>query len=303
MTELDAFQFAQAHARHLMTNKGGMDKLTELPSIMDEERLVVLRILNMLILLSLEWNQRLCPLVIVCVIKLNMTYGMTPQMPSAIALYGSVMHQFGLTKEAYRYGEAALALQQAISTDDARVTVVNHVSSFLLVRKLSDCLKTLRKGWEAGLKTGDITAAMICAQLHCWVSLLSGQPLRKVSRYLEESSKSMKMHSSMSTLRAIEFHQEATGRLLGDPAYDHRKRCCKTNEGNNLIRSFQLKLDKMIVAVFLNNYELAWETSEQVQFPFPSATRWLKNSIWRYIYLFYRGISAFGESRFINDYL
>ena len=41
-------------------------------------------------------------------------------MPSALAFYGAIITRFGLTiQEAYRYGEAALALQQTIDINAA----------------------------------------------------------------------------------------------------------------------------------------------------------------------------------------
>ena len=135
----------------------GVDKLIELPPMIDEQ-MIIARLLNLMIHYALNWNQELFPLLIFKAVNLNLTHGMSPQMPSAVALYGAIINRFGFPiKEAYRYGELALALQQTISSPNfAHVTVLNHAASFLFIKKLSDCLKPLRSGWDSGLKEGKI---------------------------------------------------------------------------------------------------------------------------------------------------
>eukprot|EP00579_Thalassiosira_antarctica_P001271 CAMPEP_0201865614 /NCGR_PEP_ID=MMETSP0902-20130614/441_1 /ASSEMBLY_ACC=CAM_ASM_000551 /TAXON_ID=420261 /ORGANISM="Thalassiosira antarctica, Strain CCMP982" /LENGTH=874 /DNA_ID=CAMNT_0048390405 /DNA_START=134 /DNA_END=2756 /DNA_ORIENTATION=- len=263
----------------------GVDKLIELPPIIDEQMIIALKLLNLLIHYALNWNQELFPLLIFKAVNLNMTHGMSPQMPSAVALYGAIINRFGFPiDEAYRPGELALALQQTISSPNfAHVTVLNHASSFLFIKKLSDCLKTLRSGWDSGLKEGKIFildmimyVLFLChndmpifnrgrspsndlAELHGWVSIFSGQPLRKISRSLAESSSSMKEHNAMSSLRANGFHQQAVGSLLGDSSTSHgNDGCFDICDEKDLILDGQFKLNELVVSVFLVNNELAW---------------------------------------------
>lgn len=135
----------------------GVDKKIELSPIIDKQMIIALKVLSLLVHYALKWNRELFPLLIFRVINLNMTHGMSPQMPSAVSLYGGILNRYGFpTKEAYRYGEVALAMQQTIGTNDtlAYVTVINHQSSFPFVKKFSDCLKPLRSGWDSGLKEG-----------------------------------------------------------------------------------------------------------------------------------------------------
>ena len=161
-----------------MKLKGGVNKLIELPPVTDEEIVIALRLLNLLIHYALLWNQELFPLLIFRVVNFNMTHGMSPQMPSAIALYGAISNRIGSSvTEAYRYGEVALALQQTIGINAtwAYITVVNHSSSFLFNKKLSDCLKPLRSGWDSGLKEGE---SLLCLEMSFYFLVLStGTPM------------------------------------------------------------------------------------------------------------------------------
>lgn len=134
---------------------------------------------------------------------------------------------------------------------------------------------------------------MICAELHAWVSLISGKPLLKVARSMVESSSSMKEYNTTASLHAIGFHQQATGTLLGDPAYTHRNGGCHDTEENTLVLDGQAKFNGMLVSVFLDDYELAWKLSEKLH----NFDKIFGGSIMPYICSFYRGMSAFAMLR------
>jgi len=272
-----------------MKRKGGVAKLTELPLITDEEIVIALRILKLLIEFAFHWNQELLALLIFSVVDLNMVHGMSPGMPSALALYGAIISRLGLPiKEAYQYGEAALALQRTIRINIVcpYVTSFNHAGSFLFIKKFSDCLEALRSGWDSGLAQGDVVQAMICAEMHGWVSLISGKSLQRVSRSMVKSCSVMKEYNTMVSMRATEFHQQAVAILLGNPACINKK---DNTEQNDLILDGKAKFNEMVVSVFLTNHDLAWKIAEKLD----NFGTIFKGSIMPYICSFYRGMSAF----------
>ena len=132
---------------------------------------------------------------------------------------------------------------------------------------------------------------MLCAEVHGWVSLISGKPLRKVLRSMVESSLSMKEYNTASSLRATRFHQQAVGSLLGDPAHIHGTDGCHDVEEKSLLFDGQANFDEMVVSVFLENHELAWKLAEKLH----NFGKIFEGSIWPYICSFYRGMSAFGK--------
>lgn len=137
--------------------------------------------------------------------------------------------------------------------------------------------------------TGDVVQAMLCAEVHGWVSLISGKPLRKVLRSMVESSLSMKEYNTASSLRATRFHQQAVGSLLGDPAHIHGTDGCHDVEEKSLLFDGQANFDEMVVSVFLENHELAWKLAEKLH----NFGKIFEGSIWPYVCSFYRGMSAF----------
>ena len=78
-------------------------------------------------------------------------------MPSAVALRGVLLSRLGFPlTEAAKYGEIALTLQFNFGCIEtmANVTLLTYGSIFTGTKKLSDCLKPLRVGYDSGVKTG-----------------------------------------------------------------------------------------------------------------------------------------------------
>lgn len=138
-----------------------------------------------------------------------------------------------------------------------------------------------------------LLAAMLCRVMHGWLSIFSGQPLRKISRFLEESSSTMKDHNTISTLRTIEIQQQAVGSLLGDDTSQRNDGYFDKYTENSLHTDGHFKFNKLFCSVYLNNNELAWEISEKLTFQM--VAKLFRGSIWPFIFSFYRGMNAFGE--------
>lgn len=117
-----------------------------------------MRLMGLLVEASLRTRQEILPLIVLRLMKLNMKHGMSPQMPCGLAYYGGMFSRiFGSVKEAYRYGEAALTLQQTNSYPcAANVQRVNHVTSFLFVNQLAACRTPLKLAWKSGLIEGKL---------------------------------------------------------------------------------------------------------------------------------------------------
>lgn len=165
----------------------------------------------------------------------------------------------------------------------------NHAGSFLFIKKFSDCLEALRSGWDSGLTQGDVVQAMVCAEMHGWVSLISGKSLQLVSRSMMKSCSVMKEYNTVVSMRATEFHQKAIAILLGNPTCTNEKDDCHITDENDVILDGKAKFNEMVVLVFLAKYELAWKIAEKLH----NFGKIFKGSIMPYICSFYRGMSAF----------
>ena len=83
---------------------------------------------------------------------------MSEAMPSAVAVYGAILNRCGYPlSEAEKYGEIALDLEAAINGNcSSQVTFLTFGSTFTKMKKLSDCLKPLRAGFDSGVKDGKL---------------------------------------------------------------------------------------------------------------------------------------------------
>ena len=147
--------------------------------------IAILRLLHLCVTISIAWGQSLLPILCFRVIHINLTYGTSNSMPSAIALYAALLSRFGSLTEADKWANAANALQDKLSSnvDCANITFFTyggkslsdslkgmvpfmffplthtHTSwclsvTFTMSKELQDCLPPLHKGFASGMKFG-----------------------------------------------------------------------------------------------------------------------------------------------------
>jgi len=94
----------------------------------DRKMIAILRLLHLCVTISIAWSQSLLPILCFRVIQINLTYGTSNSMPSAIALYAALLSRFGSLTEADKWANAANALQDKLSSnvDCANVTFFTY---------------------------------------------------------------------------------------------------------------------------------------------------------------------------------
>mmetsp|Transcript_36638 Transcript_36638/g.77303 ORF Transcript_36638/g.77303 Transcript_36638/m.77303 type:complete len:1032 (-) Transcript_36638:196-3291(-) len=266
------------------------EKLLELPQIADKQIIATIRLIDLLVPIALSYLQALAPLLCFRVVKLNLAYGLSRSMPSAVALYGVILGRFGypLTETA-KYGEIAFALQKELKCDvSAHVTLLTYGITFTRTKKLSDCIKPLQSGYESGVKTGELTHAMSCAAVLGWCSFFSGQQLRKVASTLKKLRTTILEYNMTTNLRGNRNYQKAVDYCLG--VSKSASFCLSTDpdEHSNVWVIEQAKFIQLAVACIFGDHQYAWAMSEKLQkFGATSA-----GTIWPYICAFYRGMAA-----------
>eukprot|EP00581_Thalassiosira_minuscula_P032876 CAMPEP_0183766824 /NCGR_PEP_ID=MMETSP0739-20130205/11806_1 /TAXON_ID=385413 /ORGANISM="Thalassiosira miniscula, Strain CCMP1093" /LENGTH=633 /DNA_ID=CAMNT_0026005661 /DNA_START=1 /DNA_END=1899 /DNA_ORIENTATION=+ len=278
------------------------EKLLELPQISDKQIIATIRLIDLLVPIALGYLQALAPLLCFRVVKLNLAYGLSRSMPSAVALYGVILGRFGypLTETA-KYGEIALALQKELKCDvSAHVTLLTYGITFTLTKKLSDCITPIRSGYESGVKTGQLSHAMSCATVINWASFFSGQKLSKLSSNLKKLRTSMLEYANASVLKGNRHYQNTVDYCLGVSKSssfflrtdsDERNVNCKNDKLSsrvNLIHIEEAKFLQLVVACIFGDHQYAWAMSEKLQqFGLVFA-----GTVWPYMCAFYRGIAA-----------
>ena len=94
----------------------------------DRKMIAILRLLHLCVTISIAWRQSLSPILCFRVIQINLTYGTSNSMPSAIALYAALLSRFGSLIEADKWATTANVLQDKLSSnvDCANVTFYTY---------------------------------------------------------------------------------------------------------------------------------------------------------------------------------
>ncbi|KAL7549174.1 hypothetical protein ACHAWF_012443 [Thalassiosira exigua] len=153
--------------RRLMKAKGA-SALFQLPPIADREMAATRRLLSLVANIASTVDQRLIPLLILRSIQLNLKHGFSTITPGSVASYAFLLSRMGFPlTEAVKYGEIALKLQETHNQNEVipSVTFNTYGLLFPLVKSLSDCVKPLRAGYDAGIKSGE--PQFFCLGLVC----------------------------------------------------------------------------------------------------------------------------------------
>ncbi|KAL7520344.1 hypothetical protein ACHAWX_005068 [Stephanocyclus meneghinianus] len=269
-------------------------------SRMKNERMnAALRLLHFIALLCAAGKPKMTPLVCFKLLELNIKFGISSTMPTAMTWYGVILIHFGYAaSEAAKYGQIALRLQDVLECTDTRAQraqvaalfygMINTYSS-----NLSDCIKPLFDGHICGLQSGDVRHAMVCAQAIGTLSFHSGQELTLVAATLEKFGLLMKDYNTTTLFGVNQIYEQAvanlTGRLTsprerGTPkgsAFNKHDTCSKTPLENEHALTMQV-----MIAYLLDDYDLAWRTSENLHKSQRPA------SLMFYVAAFFEGMTA-----------
>ncbi|KAL7541321.1 hypothetical protein ACHAXR_010809 [Thalassiosira sp. AJA248-18] len=273
-------------------------KWLQLPPIKDEQMIATLRMLNLLVHISISYNQRLLPLLCFRIVELSLAHGMSNEMPSAVALYGAILIRRGLTESA-KYGEIALTLQDKLMCKEnmANVTFLTYGTTFTRTKKLSDLLKPLRAGYDSGIKTGQFAHATSCASVIYQISFFSGQRLVKVATTLDKLRTTMSEYNLTKSLKMNRLYRNAVDYCLGVKGGSGFLAVDSDDsiKSAHIIQNQVAKLLQLVVACIFCDHEHAWSMSENSDLRQMGPT--FGGTIWPDVCAFYRGLAAMSMLR------
>jgi predicted ATPase len=171
--------------------------IRRLPHMTDPKKIAAMQILNMLFLNTFLARPDMFPFVVVKMMKLTLTDGLSAISAVAFAGYGTMMAYSGRITQGLKYGQVSLDI-----LDDFEATAfLPRCYAFVygLIRPQampwSDALEPLKLGHSVGLRTGDLEFATVNAQFHILFLVDIGQvPLPGISRRLSELRDANEMH-------------------------------------------------------------------------------------------------------------
>ena len=142
----------------------------------DPKKLAAMQILNLLFLNTKVSRQDLFPSVVLRMMKMTLSDGLSAMSSVAFAGYGSLLCYAGNVNEGLRYGKLALDLLEDFGAVSfmARVDALVWGEIYPHVRPWADSLEKLKEGHRIGLQTGDISFAKSNADVYILFLLQSG---------------------------------------------------------------------------------------------------------------------------------
>ena len=182
-------------------------------------------------------------------------------MATAIALYGGILCRLGFPlSEAEKYANYALAIQDKLQCKESLSNVAFLTTNvFTMTKKLNDCIRPFREGFDAGIKHGDTIHAGSCAASVCTFSFHTGIPLAKYSRTLHALKTTLLDFNMIRALKGNQVYQKAVDYCQGAPGatsivFSDAEDDIKTN----VLMYEQSKLLELVVACIFCEHDLAW---------------------------------------------
>eukprot|EP00804_Cyclotella_cryptica_P021476 CCRYP_005799-RA/>CCRYP_005799-RA protein AED:0.04 eAED:0.04 QI:150/1/1/1/0.83/0.85/7/550/1028 len=243
--------------------------LLEYPHVANDRMNAVLRYLNLVALVCAGLQSRVYPLVCLKIVQMNMEYGISSTMPTAIGWYGVIMiHSGSPIAGAAKYGQIALKLQDAQKGTETRAQVAALCYGVIhtVANGLPDSAK-LYEGYICGLQSGDIRHAMLCAHYLGSLPFHYGKNLAGVAITLETYTQSMIEYNTAGLLGINKVYEQVVAKLTGCLSSRYDRLWLK---GTSITCSkFPFHREHVItmqtlVAYILDDYAQAWKASTEL---------------------------------------
>lgn len=136
-----------------------IEKLINLSEMIEEQPLVIMRVLSNLITFSYQVAPELFPFLLCKQLNLSLQYGNTPLSAFAYAIYGFI--NTGVLKEietGFKFGQLALSLVEKFYSQDIKAKVIETFNSHVRHWKehIKETLPEFIKAYQSGLEVGDL---------------------------------------------------------------------------------------------------------------------------------------------------
>lgn len=161
-----------------------MEKVDKMPVMVDENKLLAMKILRVLIVLALLQNNADAFMHFQClVIRLTLKHGIATMSSFAYASFGMVLAALGNFNEAFRLGELSLQMAAKYSGDsngDPYTQMMHYTFIHYWKRPFSECMRHLLRAYNSAMLDGQVDAAFSAASAYVAQGIAGGAPLRSL---------------------------------------------------------------------------------------------------------------------------
>jgi predicted ATPase len=175
----------------------------------DPNKLNAMQILNLMFLNTYLSRRDLFPFVVLKMMKLTLTDGLSAMSSVAFAGYGTLLCFAGRVEQGLRYGKIALDLVDDFdaASYQSRVGAFVWGCIFSHASPREASLDKLREGHRLGLQTGDPEFAMMNAHLHILFMVEAGKfPMKEIISRAAELQEITKLHGHKHQVRKCWRH-------------------------------------------------------------------------------------------------
>ncbi|MEG4206920.1 AAA family ATPase [Microcoleus sp. Pol7_A1] len=218
-SQLDIAKAFEA-TKSILAGRQPLDLIT-LPQMTDPNKLAALRILKSVSSSAFVATPALLPFIVLEQVNLSVQYGNASFSANGYAYYGLILCGIaGEIEFGYQCAKLALLLLEHFNAKEmkARVYVGIYCSVWHWKEPLKNSLPFLREGYQVGLETGDLEAAIICGFIYisyCWFMGRELSDLSRESAAFRTQIAHLKQEGLTSHLTVF---QQAILNLIGDAA-------------------------------------------------------------------------------------
>jgi predicted ATPase/signal transduction histidine kinase len=244
-------------------------ELIDLPSMNDAGIQATIRILSSTFGAAYNGCPEMLPLTICKQVNLSIQYGNTALSAFAYASYGLILCAFvGDVETSYQFGKLALKLMEKFHAKELQAKIEAVFNNCIRHWRdpLQKTLKSLLRGYQGGLETGDLEWAVWCIFGYSFHSYCAGKELSALEKELATYGTAI---TALKQTTALHYHQtyhQAVLNLLGhaeNPCrlvgkiYNEIEMLPRHQQANDRPAVYHLQINKVILCYLFGDYHQA----------------------------------------------
>lgn len=243
------------------------ERISKLPTMTDKTNIEIMRVLDNLGTYSYIGKPELLPLVILKSLKWTMLHGICEHTPPAFAFVGLILTSMNDIQGGRIYGRHALFVLEKVQSKatESRTLFLTNALVLHWTMPAQQTLKPLIRGYEVGMRRGDVESAMWCIYCYLELARTTGRPLESIEADCRTYAKQMKDFNQLRAYETCLVLWQAVMNLTGGSdhtttltgeAMDQDKELKRVNDTEFSMILAKIHHNQMYLACFFGEHEL-----------------------------------------------
>ncbi|MBT9312849.1 PAS domain S-box protein [Leptothoe kymatousa] len=240
--------------------------LLDLPPMVDQQYLAILRILSSMFGLAYNGHPQLFPLIIFKQVSLSVQHGNASFSAAAYASYGLILTAFlGQAQQGYDFSQLATNLLHQLDANGLKAKTLCIANSFVCHHQehLKNSLQPLLTGYGAGVETGDIEWAAWCIFPYGMHAYLVGTELTALAQEMEKYGQALASLKQMTPYNYLSTYHQTVINLLGQSdrpqqlqgeIYDGASMLPQHHQANDRPAIYHLHINQAMLSYWFEDY-------------------------------------------------